>query len=69
MVTVLDQGRAGLAAAVDETTAKLAIALSARKGYLDGRALAEVFAWLRPDRPGVAVLGQQLSAGPVTGSV
>ena len=48
MVTVLDQGRAGLAAAVDETTAKLAIALSARKGYLDGRALAEVFAWLRP---------------------
>ena len=48
MVTVLDQGRAGLAAAVDELTAKLAIALSARKGYLDGRALAEVFAWLRP---------------------
>ncbi|MDT5186988.1 MAG: poly[(R)-3-hydroxyalkanoate] polymerase subunit PhaC [Mycobacterium sp.] len=48
MVTVLDQGRAGVAAAVDETTAKLAIALSARKGYLDGRALAEVFAWLRP---------------------
>ena len=48
MVTVLDQGREGLAAAVDETTAKLAIALSARKGYLDGRALAEVFAWLRP---------------------
>ena len=48
MVTVLDQGREGLAAAVDETTAKLAIALSARKGFLDGRALAEVFAWLRP---------------------
>jgi polyhydroxyalkanoate synthase subunit PhaC len=48
MVTVLDQGRAGVAAAVDETTAKLAIALSARKGFLDGRALAEVFAWLRP---------------------
>ncbi len=48
MVTVLDQGRAGLAAAIDETTAKLAIASSARKGYLDGRALAEVFAWLRP---------------------
>lgn len=48
MVTVLDQGREGLAAAVDETTARLAIALSARKGFLDGRALAEVFAWLRP---------------------
>ncbi len=48
MVTVLDQGRAGVAAALDETTAKLGVALSARKGYLDGRALAEVFAWLRP---------------------
>ena len=48
MVTVLDQGREGLAAAIDETAAKLAIASSARKGYLDGRALAEVFAWLRP---------------------
>ncbi len=48
MVTVLDQARAGMTGAVDETTAKLAMALSARKGYLDGRALAEVFAWLRP---------------------
>jgi polyhydroxyalkanoate synthase len=48
MVTVLDQERAGMAAAVDETTAELAIAMSARKGYLDGRAMAEVFAWLRP---------------------
>jgi len=48
MVTVLDQGREGVTAAVDETTAKLAIALSERKGYLDGQALAEVFAWLRP---------------------
>jgi poly[(R)-3-hydroxyalkanoate] polymerase subunit PhaC len=48
MVTVLDQGREGLAAALDETAAKLAIAFSARKGFLDGRALAEVFAWLRP---------------------
>jgi polyhydroxyalkanoate synthase len=48
MVTVLDQGREGLAAAADETTAKLAMAMSQRQGYLDGRALAEVFAWLRP---------------------
>ncbi|MRH92403.1 alpha/beta fold hydrolase [Nocardia sp. SYP-A9097] len=49
MVTVLDQARAGFAAAaIDEETAKMAIAVSARKGYLDGRALAEVFAWLRP---------------------
>ena len=49
MVTVLDQRKAGFAAAaIDEETANIAIALSARKGYLDGRALAEVFAWLRP---------------------
>ncbi|MFQ6397993.1 PHA/PHB synthase family protein [Nocardia sp. KC 131] len=49
MVTVLDQSRAGFAAAaIDEETAEIAIALSARKGYLDGRALAGVFAWLRP---------------------
>jgi class II poly(R)-hydroxyalkanoic acid synthase len=49
-VTVLDQSRAGLAsAAVDERVAAAAIASSASKGYLDGRALAEVFAWLRPN--------------------
>ena len=35
-------------ALVDERLAGLAKAKSARKGYLDGRALAEVFAWLRP---------------------
>jgi poly(3-hydroxyalkanoate) synthetase len=49
MVTVLDQRKAGFAAAaIDQEMADIAIALSARKGYLDGRALAEVFAWLRP---------------------
>ena len=49
MVTVLDQQKAGFAAAaIDEQAANIAIALSARKGYLDGRSLAEVFAWLRP---------------------
>jgi poly(3-hydroxyalkanoate) synthetase len=48
MVTVLDQKKAGVAAAIDEDEANIAIALSARKGYLDGRELAEVFAWLRP---------------------
>jgi len=49
MVTVLDQQKAGFAAAaIDEHAANIAIALSARKGYLDGRSLAEVFAWLRP---------------------
>jgi polyhydroxyalkanoate synthase len=49
-VTVLDQARAGTAAAmIDERTASAAILASAQRGYLDGRALAEVFAWLRPD--------------------
>jgi polyhydroxyalkanoate synthase len=49
VVTVLDQSRAGLASAsVDRRTANAAAAVSARKGYLDGRTLAEVFAWLRP---------------------
>jgi polyhydroxyalkanoate synthase len=48
-VTVLDQARAGTAGAVlDEGTAKAAVAASAARGFLDGRALAEVFAWLRP---------------------
>ena len=46
---MLDQTKAGFAAAaIDEEAANIAIALSARKGYLDGRSLAEVFAWLRP---------------------
>ena len=49
-VTVLDQSRAGTAAAmIDQTTAATAMAASRARGYLDGRALAEVFAWLRPD--------------------
>jgi polyhydroxyalkanoate synthase subunit PhaC len=49
-VTVLDQAQAGTAGAViDEATAAAATAASAARGYLDGRALAEVFAWLRPD--------------------
>ncbi|MEE6167693.1 MULTISPECIES: PHA/PHB synthase family protein [unclassified Mycolicibacterium] len=49
MVTVLDQRKAGFAAAaIDEAAANIAVGLSARKGYMDGRSLAEVFAWLRP---------------------
>ena len=48
-VTVIDNHDAGTAAAlVDERMAGRAKAKSARKGYLDGRTLAEVFAWLRP---------------------
>ena len=50
MVSVLDQARAGLAGAViDERTVRLAAAASRARGYLDGRSLAEVFAWLRPN--------------------
>ena len=49
-VTVLDQAQAGTAGAIiDEETAAAAMAVSGAQGYLDGRALAEVFAWLRPD--------------------
>jgi len=49
LVTVLDTANAGTAAAlVDRRLAAAAKATSARRGYLDGRALAEVFAWLRP---------------------
>jgi polyhydroxyalkanoate synthase subunit PhaC len=49
-VTVLDQARAGTAGAmIDEATATAAMAVSRARGYLDGRTLAEVFAWLRPD--------------------
>ncbi len=50
MVTVLDQAQAGLASAViSERTARVAAAASRARGYLDGRSLAEVFAWLRPN--------------------
>jgi polyhydroxyalkanoate synthase subunit PhaC len=49
-VCVLDNSRAGTTSAfVDKRVARLAIADSARRGYLDGRALAGVFAWLRPN--------------------
>jgi polyhydroxyalkanoate synthase subunit PhaC len=48
-VTVLDFADAGAAGAlVDHRTAAAAKAVSRRRGYLDGRALAEVFARLRP---------------------
>jgi polyhydroxyalkanoate synthase subunit PhaC len=49
-VTVLDNERSGTTGAfVDPATARMAVAESARRGYLDGRALAGVFAWLRPN--------------------
>ena len=49
-VTVLDQSRSGTVGAfLDEKTAQSAVRASAKKGYLDGATLAEVFAWLRPN--------------------
>ena len=63
-VAVLDHGLAGgsggvvppgqpnpgtAGAIIDQATAAAATAVSGARGYLDGRALAEVFAWLRPD--------------------
>jgi polyhydroxyalkanoate synthase subunit PhaC len=48
-VTVLDPAQAGLLGALtDRRLALAAKAMSRRRGYLDGRDLAEVFAWLRP---------------------
>ncbi len=49
LVTVLDEAEAGTVAAIaDRQLAAAAKEMSRRRGYLDGRALAEVFAWLRP---------------------
>ncbi|MEX2289411.1 MAG: alpha/beta fold hydrolase [Mycobacteriales bacterium] len=49
-VTLLDQERAGtIGSMIDESTAQVAVAESQRRGYLDGKALAGVFAWLRPN--------------------
>ena len=49
-VTVLDQERAGLPnALLSHKAAAASTRASREKGYLDGRILAEVFAWLRPN--------------------
>jgi polyhydroxyalkanoate synthase len=49
-VCVLDNEHAGAPSAfVNRDVARLALSASARRGYLDGRALAEMFAWLRPN--------------------
>ncbi len=50
LVCALDNARAGTVAALtSRQLAAAAVAESARKGYLDGKALAGVFAWLRPN--------------------
>jgi polyhydroxyalkanoate synthase len=49
-VTVLDQRQSGLTGALlTPAVAEAAVRSSAARGYLDGRSLAEVFAWLRPN--------------------
>jgi polyhydroxyalkanoate synthase len=50
MVCAIDNKQAGTTAALaTKEMAATAIAHSARKGYLEGEALASVFAWLRPN--------------------
>ena len=50
MVCALDNASAGtVSALVSRDVAAAAVAESARKGYLDGQALAGVFTWLRPN--------------------
>jgi polyhydroxyalkanoate synthase len=49
-VCVLDNEQAGTPSAfVNRDVARAALAASARKGFLEGTALAELFAWLRPN--------------------
>jgi len=50
LVCALDNAQAGTVSALtSRQLAAAAVAESARKGYLDGQALAGVFAWLRPN--------------------
>lgn len=50
LVCALDSSEAGTTSAlVGHENAAAAVALSAKRGYLDGRSLTEVFAWLRPN--------------------
>ena len=50
MVCALDNAQAGtISALATRDVAAAAVAESARKGYLDGQALAGVFTWLRPN--------------------
>jgi polyhydroxyalkanoate synthase subunit PhaC len=50
MVCALDNAQAGTVSALaSRDLAAAAVADSARKGYLDGKALAGVFTWLRPN--------------------
>ena len=49
-VTLVDMTEAGTTVSLmDQTAAKASILASRARGYMDGRTLAEIFAWLRPD--------------------
>ena len=49
-VTLLDMTEAGTTVSfMDQAAAKASILASRARGYMDGRTLAEIFAWLRPD--------------------
>ena len=49
-VTLLDMTEAGTTVSLmDEGSAKASMLASRARGYMDGRTLAEVFAWLRPN--------------------
>jgi polyhydroxyalkanoate synthase len=49
-VTLLDMTEAGTTVSlIDESTAAASMLASKARGYMDGKSLAEVFAWLRPD--------------------
>ena len=49
-VTLLDMTKAGTTVSLmNEGTAEASIMASRLRGYMDGRTLAEIFAWLRPD--------------------
>ncbi len=49
-VTLLDQSQAGTTVALMDAPLAAASIMSSRvRGYMDGKTLAEVFAWLRPD--------------------
>jgi polyhydroxyalkanoate synthase len=49
-VTLLDMTEAGTTVSLmNESTAAGSVLASRSRGYMDGRTLAEVFAWLRPD--------------------
>ena len=70
VVTMLDTSQPSMTGMfTTEETVETAIARSREKGVLDAASMARTFAWLRPERPGVELLGQQLSDGQGSGAL